>query len=84
MADNTMENTNSLKIELERLLATLSEREREVIRRFFGINCEYNQSLEDIAEDLGLTRERVRQIKESALKKLRTFSGLSLLQPYIG
>jgi RNA polymerase primary sigma factor len=83
-ADNGLENTDSLRVELERLLSTLTEREREIIRRFFGIGFEYNQSLEDIAANLGLTRERVRQIKETALKKLRSRTGMQLLQPYIG
>ncbi len=82
-ADTLLENVDSLKIELRRLLSTLSERESEIICRFFGLGCEYNQSLEDIAEDLGLTRERVRQIKENALKKLRSVNGVSLLQPYL-
>jgi RNA polymerase primary sigma factor len=82
-ADTLLENTDSLKIELRRLLSTLSDRESEIICRFFGLGCEYNQSLEDIAEDLGLTRERVRQIKENALKKLRSVNGVSLLQPYL-
>jgi RNA polymerase primary sigma factor len=82
-ADTSLESIDSLKIELRRLLSTLSDRESEIICRFFGLNCEYNQSLEDIAEDLGLTRERVRQIKENALKKLRSVNGVSLLQPYL-
>jgi RNA polymerase primary sigma factor len=82
-ADKSLENIDSLKIELKRLLSTLSDRESEIICRFFGLNCDYNQSLEDIAEDLGLTRERVRQIKENALKKLRSINGVSLLQPYL-
>ncbi len=82
-ADKSLENIDSLRIELKRLLSTLSDRESEIICRFFGLNCEYNQSLEDIAEDLGLTRERVRQIKENALKKLRSINGVSLLQPYL-
>lgn len=75
--------SSSLKIELERLLSTLSERENQVIRQVFGIGYEYSQSLEDIGENLGLTRERVRQIKDGAIKKLRSKSGLSLLQPYL-
>jgi RNA polymerase primary sigma factor len=83
-ADKLLSNTDSLRTELERLLATLSDREQEVLKRFFGVGFEYSLSLEDIAEDLGLTRERVRQIKEGALKKLRNNSGVNLLQPYLG
>ncbi|MES2732398.1 MAG: RNA polymerase sigma factor RpoD/SigA [Bacteroidota bacterium] len=81
--DSNLGQRDSLKIEMERLLATLSDREQEVIRQFFGIGYEYNRSLEDIAEEVGLTRERVRQVKENALKKLRSGAGLQLLQPYL-
>ncbi|MBC7920466.1 MAG: RNA polymerase sigma factor RpoD/SigA [Ferruginibacter sp.] len=81
--DAVLASKESLKAEIERVMSTLLEREREVIRRFFGINYEYTQSLEDIAEDLGLTRERVRQIKETALNKLRTVAGMQLLQSYL-
>jgi RNA polymerase primary sigma factor len=71
-------------VELARLLSTLTEREQEVLTRFFGIGCDYSLSLDDIAEDLGLTRERARQIKEGALKKLRANHGaMKLLQPYL-
>ena len=83
LADGAMAQKDSLKIEMERLLSTLTEREQEVIRQFFGIGYEYNRSLEDIAEEVGLTRERVRQVKENALKKLRSGVGLQLLQPYL-
>ncbi|SDM23250.1 RNA polymerase primary sigma factor [Catalinimonas alkaloidigena] len=82
-ADTELENDTSLRVDLERLMSSLSEREGEVLRRFFGIGYEYTQSLQDIAEDLGLTRERVRQIKEKALRKLRSDAGLQLLQPYM-
>lgn len=75
--------SGSLRGELSRLLAVLSDREREILVRFFGIGSEYSQSLDDIADDLGLTRERVRQIKENALRKLRSKEGLSLLLPFL-
>lgn len=80
---NMKTSAESLQIELQRLLSTLKDREREIILQVFGIGCEYTQSLEDIAENLGLTTERVRQIKEKALKKLRGTAGVSLLQPYL-
>ncbi len=83
LADEMLGNQGSLAIELNRLMSTLTEREQEVIRQFFGIGYEYNRSLEDIAEEIGLTRERVRQVKESALRKLRSRAGLQLLQPYL-
>ena len=82
-AGNNFVESSSLKGELHRLLAVLSEREREILIRFFGIGSDYSQSLDDIADDLSLTRERVRQIKENALKKLRSKSGMKLLLPYL-
>lgn len=81
--DDSLVNQGSLFTELTRLLSLLSERERDIISMHFGIGKEYSQSLEDIADSLGLTRERVRQIKEKALRKLRSTAGLKLLQPYL-
>lgn len=82
-SDSNLVNQDSLATELNRLLSILTEREREIIKLSFGIGCEYSQSFEDIADNLGLTRERIRQIKENALKKLRSKAGLKLLQPYL-
>jgi len=83
--DALLTDKDSLKTELDRLLASLlTDREQEVLKRFFGIGFDYSLSLDDIAEDLGLTRERARQIKEGALKKLRTnYGAMKLLQPYL-
>ena len=80
---NNYIDSGSLKGELHRLLAFLSDREREILIRFFGIGSEYSQSLDDIAAELNLTRERVRQIKENALKKLRSKEGMRLLIPFL-
>ncbi len=63
---------NSLQMEVERTLARLTEREAEVLRYNFGIKGNMAQSLAEIGLKLGLTRERVRQIKIAALKKLRS------------
>jgi RNA polymerase primary sigma factor len=74
----------SLKMEIERSLSTLSERQKEVIRYFFGIGIDHALSLEDIGERFNLTRERVRQIKDKAITKLRTASRCKLLKTYLG
>ena len=82
VADKTLIN-ESLSTEVERALATLTERERDIIRLFFGINCQ-EMTLEEIGEKFGLTRERVRQIKEKALRRLRHSSRSKLLKTYLG
>ncbi len=74
----------SLKTEIERSLSTLSERQKEVIRFFFGIGIDHALSLEDIGERFNLTRERVRQIKDKAITKLRTASRCKILKGYLG
>ena len=73
----------SLSTEVDRALATLTERERDIIKYFFGIGCS-EMTLEEIGDKFGLTRERVRQIKEKAIRKLRTSSRSSLLKSYLG
>jgi RNA polymerase primary sigma factor len=74
----------SLHTEIERSLSTLTERQKEVIRYFFGIGIDHPLSLEDIGERFCLTRERVRQIKDKAITKLRTASRCKLLRSYLG
>jgi RNA polymerase primary sigma factor len=74
----------SLKTEIERSLSTLSERQKDVIRFFFGIGIDHALSLEDIGERFNLTRERVRQIKDKAITKLRTASRCKILKGYLG
>ena len=73
----------SLAREIERALATLTERESDIIRMFFGIGCQ-EMTLEEIGERFGLTRERVRQIKEKAIRRLRHTSRSKLLKSYLG
>jgi RNA polymerase primary sigma factor len=80
MADSDVADKESLKIELERILSTLTEKEREIICRLFGIGYEYTQTIEDIADNMGVTHERVRQIKERSLQKLRGRAGKHMLQ----
>ncbi len=76
--------SESLKVEIERALSKLSSREAEVIRLYFGIGREHSLTLEEIGERFDLTRERVRQIKEKALRKLRHHNRSMALRAYLG
>ena len=82
-ADNLLMN-ESLQKEIERSLSTLTEREREVIKLFFGIGMQHGLTLEEIGAKFDLTRERVRQIKEKAIRRLRHKSRSRLLKAYLG
>ncbi len=82
--DNNLAVVDSLKTEIERSLSTLTDRQKEVIRFFFGIGIDHPLSLEDIGDRFNLTRERVRQIKDKAITKLRTASRCKLLRSYLG
>jgi RNA polymerase primary sigma factor len=81
-ADRALIN-ESLACEIERALATLTERESDIVKLFFGIGCQ-EMTLEEIGERFGLTRERVRQIKEKAIRRLRHTSRSKLLKTYLG
>lgn len=74
----------SLKEEVQRALATLSDREAEVIRLYFGLQREHSLTLEEIGEKFNLTRERVRQIKEKAIRRLKHTSRSKILKTYLG
>jgi len=74
----------SLQKEIERSLATLTERERDVIKLFYGIGYNHEYTLEEIGDKFDLTRERVRQIKEKAIKRLKHSSRSKLLKAYLG
>ncbi len=74
----------SLSEEIRRSLATLTEREREIIVLFFGLSTNHPLSLEEIGEKFNLTRERVRQIKDKALQRLRHTSRSKILKSYLG
>ena len=74
----------SLRKEIERTLATLTPRESDVIRLFFGLDGRPAMTLEEIGEQFELTRERVRQIKEKALRRLKQQSRSRLLKAYLG
>ena len=75
---------DSLRKEIERSLSTLSDREREVIKLFFGICLGHGLTLEEIGAKFDLTRERVRQIKEKALRRLRHKNKSRILKSYLG
>ena len=81
-ADKSLVN-ESLNVEIERALSTLSSREREIIKSFFGIGSQ-EMTLEEIGERFGLTRERVRQIKEKAIRRLKSPSRSKQLKAYLG
>lgn len=83
-ADTELTYRESLRLEIERSLSTLTERQKDVIVLYFGIGVEHQTSLEDIGERFGLTRERVRQIKDKAITKLRSTSRSKLLRHYLG
>ena len=76
--------SESLSKESDRALGVLNEREKQIIERSFGINNQPEMTLEEIGETFGLTRERVRQIREKAIRKLRAGSRNSLLRSYLG
>jgi len=74
----------SLKMEVDKVLSSLSEREAEVIRLYFGLVNERSMTLEEIGDRFKLTRERVRQIKEKSIRKLRHTSRSKNLRSYLG
>jgi len=76
--------SESLKEEVERALAKLSAREAEVIKLYFGLDVDEPLTLEEIGEKFNLTRERVRQIKEKAIRRLRNATRSKELKKYLG
>lgn len=74
----------SLRVEIERSLNTLTPREADVIRLYFGLNGNHPMTLEEIGETFDLTRERVRQIKEKAIRRMKHTSRSKILKTYLG
>ena len=74
----------SLQNEINRVISTLSDKERDVLKYYFGLDGNAAHTLEDISEKVGLTRERDRQIKEKALRRLRKSSKSKILKTYLG
>jgi len=75
---------DSLRREIERALSTLSNREASIIRLYYGLNGKHPHTLEEIGEEFELTRERVRQIKEKAIKRLKQTTRCKILKTYLG
>jgi RNA polymerase primary sigma factor len=84
VTDERLVHDESLKIEIARSLQSLTERQKNVLCYFYGIGVDHPLSLEDIGERYSLTRERVRQIKDKAITKLRTTSRCKDLKVYLG
>jgi RNA polymerase primary sigma factor len=74
----------SLAFEIERALSTLSSRESKVLKFYFGLGMKHPYTLEEIGEKLDLTRERVRQIKEKAIKRIQFTTRCRILKSYLG
>lgn len=74
----------SLAYEIERALSTLSNRESKVLKLYFGLGMKHPFTLEEIGEELSLTRERVRQIKEKAIKRIQFTTRCRILKSYLG
>lgn len=74
----------SLRTEINRVLSTLNPREADVVRLYYGIGNQPSMTLEEISEEFDLTRERVRQIREKAMKKLRNCQEKEILKSYLG
>ena len=75
---------DSLRKEIERALSTLTFREANIIRLYYGLNGKHAHTLEEIGEEFNLTRERVRQIKEKAIKRLKNVTRCKNLKVYLG
>lgn len=91
LMENTLEETpdnellkESLRDEIHRALLALTMREADVVKLYYGLNGGYSHSLEEIGEKFELTRERVRQIKEKAVRRLKHTSKSRLLKEYLG
>ncbi len=83
LADRSLMN-ESLNQEINRSLSTLTQRESDVVKLFYGIGCKHSLTLEEIGAKFELTKERVRQIKEKAIRRLKHNSRCKLLKPYLG
>lgn len=83
-ADKNMAYTDSLRLDIEKVLSLLSEREQAIIKSYFGLGGEESMTLNEIGANLSLTQERIRQIKDRAIRKLQSSSHKRLLNAYLG
>ena len=74
----------SLRKDINRSLSTLTAREGEILRMYYGLNGKHPLTLEEIGDRFDLTRERVRQIKEKAIRRLKHTSRCKILRSYLG
>lgn len=74
---------DSLRKEIERALNTLTQKEADIIRLYFGVNGKHPETLQEISKEFNITRERVRQIKEKAIKRLRYTARSRILKTYL-
>jgi RNA polymerase primary sigma factor len=81
--DKGLNHTASLKVEIDRLLKVLNERQRETVCYLFGIGVDHPWSLDDLGIKFSLTRERVRQIRDKAICKLQTAGNINVLRSYL-
>ena len=84
VADQGLAYTDSLKLDIEKVLSLLSAREQDIIKMYFGLGEEEPMTLNEIGTNLSLTQERIRQIKDKAIRKLRSSSHKRLLNAYLG
>jgi len=75
---------DSLQKDIKRSLSKLSDKEADIIARYFGLNGEHPMTLDEIGEMLEITRERVRQIKEKGIQRLRKSNKSKALRSYLG
>lgn len=76
-SEDIKEQENSLKIQINNLLKILQVRDCQIIKMYYGIECQHKYTLDEIAEELGLTRERIRQLKTKAMRKLKTQANIN-------
>ncbi len=83
-ADESLRHHESLRIELERSLKVLSPRQADIVKKYYGMGTNQEMTLEEIGRQYDLTRERVRQIKDKAMQKLKATTQSQLLRDYLG